>query len=127
MKRREVITLLGGAAAWPLAAQAQQQAMPVIGFLRSTTSADSGHLGAAFRQGLRGAGLVEGQDCAIEYRWAENRLDRLPALVADLLRRPVAVIVGNTPAAIAVKAATTTVPIVFAGGGDPVARSRRQP
>jgi putative tryptophan/tyrosine transport system substrate-binding protein len=119
--RRDFITLLGSAAAaWPFTTRAQQPSMPVVGFLRSTTSADSGHLGAAFRQGLRKAGLVEGQDCGIEYRWAENRLDRLPALVADLLRRPVAVIVGNTPAALAAKAATTTVPIVFAGGGDPV-------
>jgi putative tryptophan/tyrosine transport system substrate-binding protein len=121
IRRREFITMLGSAAAaWPFTTRAQQPSMPVVGFLRSTTSADSGHLGAAFRQGLRKAGLVEGQDCAIEYRWAENRLDRLPALVADLLRRPVAVIVGNTPAALAAKAATTTVPIVFAGGGDPV-------
>ena len=121
VRRRELMALLGSAAAaWPFTTRAQQPSMPVVGFLRSTTSADSGHLGAAFRQGLRKAGLVEGQDCAIEYRWAENRLDRLPALVADLLRRPVAVIVGNTPAALAAKAATTTVPIVFAGGGDPV-------
>jgi putative ABC transport system substrate-binding protein len=120
VKRRAFIILLSGAAAWPLAARAQQLFMPAVGFLRSTTSADSGHLGTAFRQGLRTAGLVEGQDCAIEYRWAENQLDRLPALVADLLRRPVAVIVGNTPAALAAKAATATVPIVFAGGGDPV-------
>jgi len=120
IERRDFITLLGGAGAWPLAARAQQPSMPVVGFLRSTSSADSGHLVAVFRQGLREAGFVEGQDCAIEYRWADNQLDRLPALVADLLRRPVAVIVGNTPSALAAKAATTTVPIVFATGGNPV-------
>jgi putative ABC transport system substrate-binding protein len=121
MRRREFIALLGGAAvAWPLAARAQQAAVPLIGLVRSTSSADSVHIVAAFRQGLKQAGFVEGQDCAIEYRWADNQLDRLPALVADLLRQPVDVIVANTPAALAAKAATTTVPIVFAGGRDPV-------
>ena len=121
IRRREFIFTLGGAAAaWPLAAGAQQAAMPVIGFLRSTSSADSGHLVAAFRLGLKEAGFVEGQNVAVEYRWADNQLDRLPALVTELLRRPVTMIVGNTPSALAAKAATSTVPIVFAAGGDPV-------
>jgi putative tryptophan/tyrosine transport system substrate-binding protein len=119
MKRRQFITLLGGVAAmWPLAGRAQS--MPVIGLVRSTSSADSAHIVAAFRQGLNQTGFVEGQNCAIEYRWADNQLDRLPALVSDLLGQRVDVIVANTAAAFAAKALTRTVPIVFAGGGDPV-------
>jgi putative ABC transport system substrate-binding protein len=115
VKRREFIALLGGAAvAWPLAARAQQSAMPVVGFLPSSLD-----FMTAFRQGLKEAGFVEGQDVAIEYRSAEDQ-SRVPLLVADLLRRQVALIVGNTSAALAAKAATTTVPIVFATGGDPV-------
>jgi putative ABC transport system substrate-binding protein len=120
MRRRKFITLLGGAAAWPLAARAQQPAMPVIGFLRSAATAGAGHLTGALRQGLNDAGFVEGRNVAVEFRSAENQLDRLPALAAELIRRPVSVIVANSIAAIAAKAATTTVPIVFAGGGDPI-------
>jgi putative ABC transport system substrate-binding protein len=115
MRRREFVSLLGGAAAaWPVAAKTQQPTMPAVGFLPSGP-----HYVTAFREGLKEAGFVEGQDVAIEYRSAEDQT-RLPLLVAELLRRQVALIVGNTPAALAAKAVTTTVPIVFATGGDPV-------
>jgi putative tryptophan/tyrosine transport system substrate-binding protein len=121
MRRREFITLLGGAVgAWPLATRAQQPAVPKVGFLRSATLADVAPWLGAFRQGLKEAGFVEGQNVAIEYRSADNQPDRLPALVTDLIRQPVAVIVGNTDSALAAKAATTTVPIVFVTGSDPV-------
>ena len=121
MRRRDFISLLSSAAtSWPLAALAQQPAMPVIGFLRSASLADAANLVTAFRQGLKEAGFVEGQNVAIELRSADDHLDRLQGLVADLIRRPVAVFVVNNIAAHAAKTASTTVPIVFVGGDDPV-------
>ena len=122
MKRRQFIGGLAGAAAWPLVVRAQQPAIPVVGFLRNTSLAGDAHpFVTGFRQGLTEAGLVEGQNVAVEYHSAEGQSDRLRDLVADLISRPVAVIVGNTNAALAAKTVTTTVPIVFATGTDPAA------
>ena len=118
--RRDFIALLTGAAAWPLAARAQQPAMPVVGFLRSASLTDATQLIDAFRQGLKEIGYVEGQNVVIEYRSAENDPDQLTALATDFVRRPVVLIVGNVLSAIAAKTVTTTVPIVFATGTDPV-------
>jgi putative ABC transport system substrate-binding protein len=122
MKRRELLMLIGGAAAWPLAARAQQAAMPVIGFLGSASPGTYTVRLGEFREGLKGEGYVEGQNVAIEYRWAEHHQDRLPQLAAELVQRHVTVIVagGGTPSVLAAKAATSTIPIVFEVAIDPI-------
>ena len=121
MRRREFIAGLGSAAGWPLVARAQQAAVPVIGFL-SPLGDPRGATNIAFLESLKETGYVEGQNVSVEYRYADNQYDRLPALAADLVRRRVAAIVATSaPAALAAKAATTTIPIVFSAGGDPVA------
>jgi putative ABC transport system substrate-binding protein len=122
VKRRDCITLLGGAAAmWPLATRAQQQAMPVVGYIRSGSRMASAHLEAAFRQGLHSTGFEEGRNIAIDYRYAENRHEALASLIAELIRRPVALIyAGDNPSAVAGKAASPPMPVVFRIGGDPM-------
>jgi ABC-type uncharacterized transport system substrate-binding protein len=119
MRRREFITLLGGAAGWPLAARAQQ-AIPLVGFINGASAVGYAPMVAAFRQGLKETGYVEGQNVAVEYRWAEGQYDRVPMMALELVGRQVAVIAANTPGALAIKAAITTIPIVFNTASDPV-------
>jgi putative ABC transport system substrate-binding protein len=120
MRRRELITLLGGAAAWPLAARAQQPALPVVGFLNPASADALGYTLRAFQQGLKDSGYVERVNVTIDYRWADNQIDRLPGLATELVRRPVDVIATPISGVLAAKAATTTIPIVFVAGEDPV-------
>jgi putative tryptophan/tyrosine transport system substrate-binding protein len=121
LRRRQFITLLGGAvAAWPIVARAQRASVPVIGFLDATTAADTVYRVSAFRDGLKEVGFIDGHNVAIEFRWAENKFDRLPALAVDLAHRQVTVIVGQNTAMHAARAATSTIPIVFVSGGDPI-------
>ena len=123
MKRRQFISLIGGVAvAWPLAARAQQPAMPVVGFMSARSPGESAHLVAAFRRGLGEGGFIEGQNVALEFRWARGQYDRLPALATELVNRGIAVLVavGGDPSSVAAKQATSTIPIVFGIGGDPV-------
>ena len=122
MRRRDFFTLLGGAAGWPLALRAQQSAMPMIGYLHSGSPAPFAHLIAEFREALRESGYIEGQNVAIEYRWANGQYDRLPELASDLVKRQVAVIVtsGGSVSALAAQKLTSTIPIVFSVGDDPV-------
>jgi putative ABC transport system substrate-binding protein len=121
MRRREFMALVGGAAAWPLAARAQQTGVPVVGFLNGASAELSGNYVRPFREGLGEAGFVEGQNVAIEFRWANGRYNELPALAADLVRREVDVIAAtSTPAGLPAKGATTTIPIVFVTGSDPI-------
>src|ERR1043166_1817038 len=120
MRRREFISLLGGAASWPLAARAQQAAMPVVGYLHQTSFADWAPVVDAFREGLKEAGFVEGRNVVIEFRWGEGNADLVPELAAELVRRQVSAIFANAPGALAAKAITTTIPIIFAIGADPI-------
>src|SRR5262245_51464999 len=120
LNRRQFVTMLGGVGAWPLAARAQQQPTPLVAFINSGSAAGFTHLVVAFRQGLKEAGYVEGQNVTVEYRWAEGQFDRVPVIALELVSRGVAVIVANTPGVLAIKQAVTTIPILFTTASDPV-------